>query len=209
MTVALSSPRASSPGPLRDPQVVSGRVEDLEVLQAPRAVPEVLRERPSRRDNPIALSNDIVDLEHPLYPGRRQPAGTGIRDCPSWRPDAHIALLQRDIPAWLVVLIGSAARKKDTGAEADDDVKTVREDLEPHRHPRHWMMTSDLYPAQQYPTPDHGTLPVAAFLARCEVAATGGGLVIRYLDRADLTRIRRAAGRPKDLRRAAELELLA
>ena len=54
-----------------------------------------------------------------------------------------------------------------------------------------------------------GDLPVAAFLTRCKVAAAGGGLVIRYLDRADLIRMRRAAGRPKDLRRASELELLA
>ena len=33
-------------------------------------------------------------------------------------------------------------------------------------------------------------------------------LVIPYLDRADLIRMRRAIGRPKDLRRATELELL-
>ena len=54
-----------------------------------------------------------------------------------------------------------------------------------------------------------GDLPVAAFLARCKVAAAGDGLVIRYLDCADLIRMRRAVGRPKDLRRASELELLA
>ena len=54
-----------------------------------------------------------------------------------------------------------------------------------------------------------GDLPVAAFLARCHVAAGGDGLMIRYLDCADLIRMRRAAGRPKDLRRASELELLA
>ena len=53
-----------------------------------------------------------------------------------------------------------------------------------------------------------GDLPVAAFLARCQVVAADG-LVIRYLDRADLIRMRRAVGRPKDLRRATELELLA
>lgn len=53
-----------------------------------------------------------------------------------------------------------------------------------------------------------GDLPVAAFLTRCRVAAADG-LVIRYLDCADLIRMRRAAGRPKDLRRASELELLA
>lgn len=52
-----------------------------------------------------------------------------------------------------------------------------------------------------------GELPIVAFLARCQVAAADG-LVIRYLDRADLIRMRRAAGRPKDLRRASELELL-
>jgi hypothetical protein len=50
-----------------------------------------------------------------------------------------------------------------------------------------------------------GDLPIAAFLARCQVAATDG-TVIRYLDRTDLIRMRLAAGRPKDLRRASELE---
>jgi hypothetical protein len=53
-----------------------------------------------------------------------------------------------------------------------------------------------------------GDLPVAAFLTRCRVATARDGLVIRYLDRADLIRMRRAVGRPKDLRRARELELL-
>jgi hypothetical protein len=54
-----------------------------------------------------------------------------------------------------------------------------------------------------------GDLPVAAFLGRCRVAASGDGLVVRYLDLADLIRMRRAVGRPKDLRRARELERLA
>ena len=53
-----------------------------------------------------------------------------------------------------------------------------------------------------------GDLPVAAFLARCQVATGRDGLVVRYLDRADLIRMRRAVGRPKDLRRASELEQL-
>ena len=53
-----------------------------------------------------------------------------------------------------------------------------------------------------------GDLPVTDFLARCHVAAAGDGLVVRYLDRADLIRMRRAIGRPKDLRRASELERL-
>ena len=50
---------------------------------------------------------------------------------------------------------------------------------------------------------------MTAFLARCRVATAGDGLVVRYLDRADLIRTRRAVGRPKDLRRASELERLA
>jgi hypothetical protein len=54
-----------------------------------------------------------------------------------------------------------------------------------------------------------GDLPVADFLARCRVATAGDGLVIRYLDCPDLIRMRRAIGRPKDLRRANELESLA
>ena len=52
-----------------------------------------------------------------------------------------------------------------------------------------------------------GDLPIADFLARHRVA-NGNGFKIRYLDRADLIRMRRAAGRPKDLRRAVELERL-
>jgi hypothetical protein len=38
--------------------------------------------------------------------------------------------------------------------------------------------------------------------------AAADGLVIRYLNRADLIRMRRAVARPKDLRRASKLELL-
>lgn len=53
-----------------------------------------------------------------------------------------------------------------------------------------------------------GDLPIAAFLARCRVAVAPDGLVVRYLDRADLVRMRRVVGRPKDLRRALELELM-
>ena len=48
---------------------------------------------------------------------------------------------------------------------------------------------------------------MAAFLDRCETAA-GPDWTLRHLRRADLIAMRRAAGRPKDLRRAAELETL-
>jgi hypothetical protein len=53
-----------------------------------------------------------------------------------------------------------------------------------------------------------GDLPIAEFLARRLVAADDG-LEVSYLRREDLIRMRRAAGRPKDLRRADELERLA
>jgi hypothetical protein len=53
-----------------------------------------------------------------------------------------------------------------------------------------------------------GDLPVADFLPRCWVATAAGGFEIRYLNREDLIRMRRAVGRVKDLRRAEELERL-
>jgi hypothetical protein len=49
---------------------------------------------------------------------------------------------------------------------------------------------------------------LAGFLRRCLVATTADGGQIRYLARDDLITMRRAAGRAKDLRRAAELEQL-
>jgi hypothetical protein len=52
-----------------------------------------------------------------------------------------------------------------------------------------------------------GNLPVADFL-RCYETARAGDFTIRYLSRADLIQMRQAIGRPKDLRRAAELETL-
>jgi hypothetical protein len=54
-----------------------------------------------------------------------------------------------------------------------------------------------------------GELPVAEFLDRCRVGTSREGFAIRYLDRPDLIRMRRAVGRVKDLRRADELEHLA
>lgn len=50
-----------------------------------------------------------------------------------------------------------------------------------------------------------GDLPIADFLGRRRTVRADG-FDIRYLDRADLIRMRRATGRPKDLRRAAELD---
>jgi hypothetical protein len=53
-----------------------------------------------------------------------------------------------------------------------------------------------------------GALEVGAFLDRAEEAEIDGALV-RYLALDDLIAMRRASARPKDLRRAAELERLA
>jgi hypothetical protein len=57
------------------------------------------------------------------------------------------------------------------------------------------------------PTLPWGDLPIAEFLARREIAAAPG-LEVGYLCREDLIRMRRMAGRPKDLRRADELARL-
>ena len=53
-----------------------------------------------------------------------------------------------------------------------------------------------------------GALDVAAFLHRCETAITPDGLTLRWLALDDLAAMRLAVGRPKDLRRAAELRRL-
>lgn len=53
-----------------------------------------------------------------------------------------------------------------------------------------------------------GELPVADYLGRCETATAPDGWTLRWLARADLLAMRRAVARPKDLRRAAELETL-
>jgi len=51
-----------------------------------------------------------------------------------------------------------------------------------------------------------GDLPITQFVRRCRLAVADDGTVVRYLDRADLIQMRRAAGRGKDLRRAEELQ---
>jgi hypothetical protein len=54
-----------------------------------------------------------------------------------------------------------------------------------------------------------GGIPVREMLARACTAVAADGTVVRYLALPDLIRMRRAVGRPKDLRRAGELEQLA
>jgi hypothetical protein len=49
---------------------------------------------------------------------------------------------------------------------------------------------------------------VGDFLARALTVSDVDGLVVHYLRRDDLVLMRRAVGRPKDVRRAEELERL-
>ncbi|WP_250907563.1 hypothetical protein [Nonomuraea sp. NEAU-A123] len=51
-----------------------------------------------------------------------------------------------------------------------------------------------------------GTLPVRECLDRAITAVDPGGLEVHYVSRKDLIQLRRAIGRPKDLRRADELD---
>ena len=127
-------------GPVRNPQVVPGRIEDPEVLQAPQPVLEILRERPSRRRHTVALSNDVINFEHQLYPGRRQPRGTDIRNYPPGGSDTHATPLQRDILIPLVAPIGGEAETQDAHIEINGGVKIVREDLEPQCHLHYQMV---------------------------------------------------------------------
>lgn len=53
-----------------------------------------------------------------------------------------------------------------------------------------------------------GDLDVAAFLPRCATATAADGTTLRWLALDDLVAMRLAVGRPKDLRRAAELRRL-
>jgi hypothetical protein len=103
-----------------------------------------------------------------------------------------------------------AAAFSATGASlADDEGMPLPCDPEAFRRPKVLFRSALASGDCCTPALPWGDLPVAAFLARCKVAASGDGLVIRYLDCADLISMRRAVGRPKDLRRARELELLA
>jgi hypothetical protein len=56
---------------------------------------------------------------------------------------------------------------------------------------------------------DWGPVDVARFFARADTAVDADGSEIHYLRRDDLIAMRRAVGRPKDLRRADELDLRA
>ncbi len=50
--------------PVRDPQVVTGGIEDPEVCQSPGTVLKILAEGPSRRYDVVAFTGDIVHFKH-------------------------------------------------------------------------------------------------------------------------------------------------
>jgi hypothetical protein len=54
-----------------------------------------------------------------------------------------------------------------------------------------------------------GGIPVEVFMGRARLAYASDGLQVRYLDLDDLIAMRRAVGRPKDVRRADELARIA
>ena len=91
--------------------------------------------------------------------------------------------------------------------------------LDDDRHPLALAPQSFLLPKVQFESPHAsgdcctpalpwGTLPVRAFLDRALTVSDADGAAVHYLRREDLILMRRAVGRPKDLRRAEELERL-
>jgi hypothetical protein len=90
---------------------------------------------------------------------------------------------------------------------ADDDGAAVTCDAAAFRLPKIVFSTPGASGDCCTPALPWGDLPIAEFLARRELAA-GPGLEVGYLRREDLIRMRRMAGRPKDLRRADELARL-
>ncbi|MFD0327967.1 hypothetical protein ACFQZC_06300 [Streptacidiphilus monticola] len=89
----------------------------------------------------------------------------------------------------------------------DDDGKPLPLDLPSLERPKVQFNTACAGGDLCTPALPWGGLDVSAFLDRA-AAARDGDLTVRYLDRADLVAMRLAVGRPKDLRRAAELTAL-
>jgi hypothetical protein len=89
----------------------------------------------------------------------------------------------------------------------NDDGAPVPCDPEAFRLPKVLFRTATASGDCCTPALPWGNLPVADFLGRCETASAGD-FTIRYLSRQDLIQMRQAIGRPKDLRRTAELQAL-
>jgi hypothetical protein len=97
----------------------------------------------------------------------------------------------------------------DVGAQlADDDGQPLAVDAASLARPKVVFRTSQASGDCCTPALPWGALDVAAFAARADVAGVDGA-TIHFVSLEDLVAMRRAVGRPKDIRRAAELEALA
>lgn len=102
-----------------------------------------------------------------------------------------------------------AAAFADLGAElTDNDGRPVGRDPAAFGRPKVLFRTASASGDCCTTALPWGNLRVADFLDRCEVVTTPDGLTLRYLALDDLLSMRLAVGRPKDLRRAAELRAL-
>jgi hypothetical protein len=101
----------------------------------------------------------------------------------------------------------AAAFTQESARLTNDDGGPVRCDPEAFRLPKVLFRTATASGDCCTPALPWGNLPVTGFLGRCD-EASAGDFTIRYLSRPDLIRMRQAAGRVKDLRRAAELQAL-
>jgi hypothetical protein len=96
-----------------------------------------------------------------------------------------------------------------TGAElVDDDEHPVPCDAAAFALPKVRFRTSRACGDCCTPELPWGALDIAGFIAAALVATGPDGLRVRYVTRPDLVTMRRAVGRPKDRRRADELERL-
>lgn len=96
----------------------------------------------------------------------------------------------------------------DVGADlADDDGQPLPVDASAFAHAKVVFRTSQASGDCCTPALVWGALDVAGFAARAETAIVDG-TTIHYLSLEDLVAMRRAVGRPKDLRRAAELDAI-
>ena len=98
----------------------------------------------------------------------------------------------------------AAAFSQASAQLTNDDGAPVPCDLGAFRLPKVLFRTATASGDCCTPALPWGNLPVADFLGRCETARASD-FTIRYLSREDLILMRQAIGRPKDLRRAAEL----
>jgi hypothetical protein len=101
----------------------------------------------------------------------------------------------------------AAAFSQASAQLTNDDGAPVPCDLAAFRLPKVLFRTATASGDCCTPALPWGNLPIADFLGRCETARAGD-FTIRYLSRQDLIQMRQAIGRPKDLRRAAELRAL-